>query len=119
MINVAMGGTLHQRLTHFYQETPNIRSLLPRKTIQVEPNSRLAQILGGATCRVNALHDQAVDLLGKAVRAVAREPNGVIQAVELASKPFVLGIQWHPEYLPHHRRQQRLFEKLVDLAGQR
>lgn len=118
LINVTAGGTLHQHLTGFYQETPNIRSLLPRKTIQVEPDSRLARILGCTTCGVNALHDQAVDRLGEAVRTVAREPNGVVQAVELTSKPFVIGVQWHPEYLPHHRRQQRLFRALVDTAGQ-
>ncbi|WP_045222399.1 gamma-glutamyl-gamma-aminobutyrate hydrolase family protein [Desulfonatronum thioautotrophicum] len=118
LLNVTMGGTLHQHLTGFYQESPNIRSLLPRKQIMVEPDSCLARILGCATCGVNALHDQAVDRLGEAVRIVAREPNGVVQAVELTTKPFVVGVQWHPEYLPHHRRQQRLFQSLVDAARQ-
>ncbi len=116
LINVTLGGTLHQHLTGFYQESPNIRSLLPRKTIHVEPDSRLAGILGCVTCGINALHDQAVDQLGETVRVTAREPNGVIQAVEETSKPFVVGVQWHPEYLPHHRRQQRLFRALVQAA---
>ncbi|WP_031388270.1 gamma-glutamyl-gamma-aminobutyrate hydrolase family protein [Desulfonatronum thiodismutans] len=116
LINVTLGGTLHQHLTGFYQESPNIRSLLPRKTIQVEPDSLLARGLKCVICGVNALHDQAVDKLGRTVRVTAREPNGVIQAVEATSKTFVLGVQWHPEYLPHHRRQQRLFRALVQTA---
>lgn len=117
LINVTLGGTLHQHLTGFYQESPNIRSLLPRKTIHVEPDSLLARILRCAKCGVNALHDQAVDQLGQTVRVTAREPNNVIQAVEATNKTFVLGVQWHPEYLPHHRRQQRLFRALVETAG--
>lgn len=116
LINVTLGGTLHQHLTGFYQESPNIRSLLPRKIIHVQPDSRLARILDCTTCGINALHDQAVDRPGETVRVTAREPNDVIQAVEATSHAFVLGVQWHPEYLPHHRRQQRLFHALVQAA---
>ena len=116
LINVTTGGTLHQHLAGFYMETPNIRSLLPRKTIAVQRDSRLFAILDCATCRINALHDQAIHQLGKTVRIVASESNGVIQGIELTDKDFVLGVQWHPEYLPHHRRQQRLFRALVRAA---
>ncbi|WP_459939403.1 gamma-glutamyl-gamma-aminobutyrate hydrolase family protein [Desulfonatronum parangueonense] len=117
LINVSAGGNLHQHLAGFYQETPNIRSLLPRKTVQVVDGSRLSAILKCAVCRVNALHDQAINRLGAAVQVVASEANGVIQAVELTDKDFVVGVQWHPEYLPHHRRHQRLFRALVEKAG--
>lgn len=116
LINVTSGGTLHQHLAGFYQETPNIRSLLPRKTIAVDRGSRLFSILQCEACRINALHDQAIDQPGQGVRVVATEANGVIQAVEFSDKRFVLGVQWHPEYLPHHHRQQRLFKALVRAA---
>ncbi|WP_371925145.1 gamma-glutamyl-gamma-aminobutyrate hydrolase family protein [Desulfobulbus alkaliphilus] len=116
LLNVTTGGTLHQHLAGFYQESPNIRSLLPRKIIAVQPESRLADILRCTTCRINALHDQAIHQPGTAVRIVATESNGVIQAIELTDKHFALGVQWHPEYLPHHRRQQRLFKALIQAA---
>lgn len=116
LLNVTTGGTLHQHLAGFYQESPNIRSLLPRKIITIEPDSRLADILRCATCRINALHDQAINQPGAAVRIVATESNGVTQAIEFTDKKFALGVQWHPEYLPHHRRQQRLFKALVHAA---
>ncbi|WP_040371038.1 gamma-glutamyl-gamma-aminobutyrate hydrolase family protein [Alkalidesulfovibrio alkalitolerans] len=116
LINVVLGGSLHQHLAGFYGESPNIRSLLPRKKIRVEKDSRLVRILGCETCRVNALHDQAIDRPGEDVRIVAMEPSGVVQAVEVNGKRLVLGVQWHPEYLPLHRSQARLFEEFVRAA---
>ena len=117
LLNVTTGGTLHQHLAGFYLESPNIRSLLPRKIITVQPDSHLAAILRCVTCRINALHDQAINQPGTTVRIVATESNGVIQAIELTDKNFALGVQWHPEYLPHHHRQQRLFKALIQAAG--
>lgn len=116
-INVHMGGTLHQDISPFYNETPQADTIYPRKRILIEPESRLSQILGYTSTRVNSLHNQAVNLPGKDIRLVAREPNGVVQALELTTSDFVMGIQWHPEYLPQIETQQRLFRELVKLAA--
>lgn len=119
LLNVHFGGTLHQDLAAFYTETPRLRTVRPRKRIEVEPDSLLASILRLPACRVNALHRQAVDRVAADLRAVAREPNGVVQAVEHPDLPYLLGVQWHPEYLPQVRRQRRLFEALVAAARRR
>lgn len=116
LLNVQFGGTLHQDLEAFYVETPQIRTLRPRKRVEVEEGSLLSRIFGTRTCRVNALHRQAVDRLAEGLRVSAREPNGVVQAIEHPGRPFLLGVQWHPEYLPQVRRQRRLFEALVEEA---
>jgi putative glutamine amidotransferase len=42
----------------------------------------------------------------------------VVQALELTTADFVMGIQWHPEYLPQIETQQRLFRELVKLAAE-
>ncbi|WP_422126553.1 gamma-glutamyl-gamma-aminobutyrate hydrolase family protein [Thioalkalivibrio sulfidiphilus] len=119
LMNVVCGGSLHQGLEGFHEEHPQIRSVLPRKTVALAPDSVLRQILGCERCPVNALHDQGVDRLGEGLRVVAREPNGVIQAVEHTRRRFAIGVQWHPEYLPQKRSQQGLFRALVDAAHQK
>lgn len=116
LLNVHLGGTLHQELEAFYDETPQIRAVRPRKKIEIEPGSLLAEVLRTRACRVNALHRQAVDHLGEGVQVAAREATGVIQAIEHPDRPFLLGVQWHPEYLPQSRRQRRLFKSLVEAA---
>lgn len=119
LINRAFGGTLHRDLSDFYVEKPNPRSVFPTKTVDIEPRSRLAQVLMTESCRVNSLHGQAVDRVGHTLRVVAREPNGLTQAFEGTSAEWVLGVQWHPEYLPQSPRQRRIFEALVRNAAQR
>lgn len=117
LMNVALGGSLHQDIGHFYtEETSNVRSILPRKTISVETDSRLYEILGSHSCFVNALHNQSINRLGKAVTVSAVEPNGVVQAIEQRNEVFFLGVQWHPEYMPQSTTQQALFRGLVRCA---
>ncbi|MFP4070705.1 MAG: gamma-glutamyl-gamma-aminobutyrate hydrolase family protein [Desulfovibrionales bacterium] len=116
LINIFFGGSLYQDLSGFYAETPQIRSVFPKKTIRVLGETRLHDILGTGTCRVNALHRQAIKEVGSGIRIAAREPNGVVQAVEHADSGCIIGVQWHPEFLPQHSRQRRLFTHLIHLA---
>ncbi len=116
LMNVTFGGTLWVDLKDFYVETPQIRTVLPRKVVDVRPGSRLSLALGTTRCHVNALHKQAVRTLGERLAAVACEPNGVVQAIEEPAHRFRVGVQWHPEYIPQHRRQRGLFEALVEAA---
>jgi hypothetical protein len=48
----------------------------------------------------------------------ARDRNGIVQAIEHQALPFVVGVQWHPEYLPQLPRQRRIFQGLVEAARQ-
>lgn len=117
LINVTLGGSLHQQLVGFYEEYPAIRSVLPRKSVDIQPDSRLADLLGADRAWVNALHSQAIDRLAEGLIVSAREANGIIQAIEQADAPWLVGVQWHPEYLPQRRRQQALFRELVREAS--
>jgi putative glutamine amidotransferase len=78
----------------------------------LEPGTRLVELLG-VDERVNALHRQGVDRLGNALRVAARDRNGIVQAIEHASLPFAVGVQWHPEYLPQIASQRAIFRALV------
>ncbi|MBK1836419.1 gamma-glutamyl-gamma-aminobutyrate hydrolase family protein [Azospirillum sp. YIM B02556] len=117
MINVHRGGSLHVDIHEVYEEAPHMRTVLPRKRIRIEPDSRLYRILGIGECRVNALHHQSVDRVGDGLRVVARERAGIVQGIEAPQEPFLIGVQWHPEYLVADSRQQALFRHLVATAA--
>lgn len=118
LLNVTLGGTLYQQIDHFYAEgSANVRSILPRKRVQVADGSRLRELLQRAHTRVNALHEQSIRDLGEGLTVCAVEqPSGVIQAIEQTAAPFVIGVQWHPEYLPQRSEQRALFSALVRCA---
>ena len=117
MINVTLGGTLHQDTREFYTEAPDTQSIRPVKTVAIASGSRLATILETSELRVNSLHTQAVDQLGTGLTACAHDRNGIVQAIEYADRALVIGVQWHPEYLPGQRAHQRLFHALVFKAN--
>lgn len=117
LINVHFGGTLYQDIADFYTESPNVWSIFPGKLINIKPATRLATALGEPVqCYVNALHNQAVKDTGEGIQVTAREPNGVIQAIEHTAYPFIVGVQWHPEYMVNNHSQRRLFRELVNIA---
>ena len=116
MINVALGGSLHADIYEIYAKAPRMRTVLPKKTVHVVEGSRLHRITRCNPCRVNALHHQSVDRVGRGLRVVARDEIGIVQAVEGTGPGFLLGVQWHPELLPLAKPQQRLFAALAEAA---
>ncbi|WP_112323559.1 gamma-glutamyl-gamma-aminobutyrate hydrolase family protein [Oceanibium sediminis] len=116
MLNIALGGTLHQDAYGVFPDSRKLWTILPRKTVGLAPDSRLAALAGPQDMRVNALHSQAVDTLGRGLRAVAHDQAGMIQGVERVRDPFAIGVQWHPEHLFYANRQRRLFRALVEAA---
>ena len=66
-------------------------------SVRVEPGSRLADALGANECWVNSRHHQAVDRPAPGFAITARAADGVIEGIEHAEAPFMLGVQWHPE----------------------
>ncbi|MCC5811735.1 MAG: gamma-glutamyl-gamma-aminobutyrate hydrolase family protein [Ectothiorhodospiraceae bacterium] len=116
LLNVVCGGTLHQDLSDYYDEAPSLWTIWPQKSVVLEPGSRLATIIGDHRCQVNSLHRQAIRTPGQNLRIVGREHTTVVQAIEHVRHPCVLGVQWHPEYLPQRSEQQALFRALVDQA---
>jgi putative glutamine amidotransferase len=65
---------------------------------------------------VNSLHHQAINKLGVSLVTTAMEDNKIIQAIEHIKHPFMIGVQWHPEYLPHIKMQQRLFKTFIEAS---
>jgi putative glutamine amidotransferase len=117
LINVHLGGALYMDVAELYVETAHVRSVFPKKRVEIDPSSRLRAVLGTDACYVNALHHQAIRQLGEGLRIVAKDHAGVVQAIELEGAAFCIGVQWHPEFLPQHKRQRALFTALVEAVS--
>ncbi len=104
-LNVALGGTLHQRL----HAMPDRISHRPRKdspdgpygpshSVALTPGGLLAALVGCEEIMVNSLHSQGIDRPAPGLRIEAVAPDGQIEGVTLPEARFVVGVQWHPEY---------------------
>lgn len=118
LLNVVLGGTLHPDIRGMRRITSNRPYVLPFKTVRLRRGSRLQKILHREKLKVNSLHHQAMDHLGSGLQVVGRDLDGIVQAVEAPRRRFAFGVQWHPEYIPQHKAQRRLFRALVRAAGQ-
>jgi len=122
VLNVFMGGTLYQYLP---EQFPGSGQHFPAQTemrhyfhgVTVKRDSRMHQIFGSETIMVNSFHNQAVKDTGEGLVATAWSEEGVIEAFEHASYPFMLGIQAHPEAMTaDHAEFIALFKAFVDAA---
>lgn len=116
LMNLVAGGTLLRDVNSLYEERPQLYTVLARREVEVMPDSHLHAIVGRSNLLVNSLHYHAVDTPGPGLRVVAREPSGVPQAIEREGRPFWIGVQWHPEYLPQQEAHQQIFAALTRVA---
>jgi len=68
--------------------------------------------------RVESHHRQAIEDPGR-LRVVASSPDGVIEAISDLTRPYYLGVQWHPERTDTQELGQNLFDSLVMYASDR
>lgn len=119
-LNVTAGGTLFLHLPaenakampHFDQTGAPHRHM-----VNLEPNTRLDEIYGCVELRVNSMHHQAVNTVGKKMRVCAKAPDGVIEAIESTDPTwFCVGVQWHPEADTASALDMQIFECFVQAA---
>jgi putative glutamine amidotransferase len=114
VLNVAMGGTLHQHLPdvvgHSGHQPGN--AVFSTSRVHIVPGTRLAALIGEYSDE-QCYHHQAIAELGEGLIVSARDEDGVIEAVEMPSDTFVLAVQWHPE---ERLNDLRVFAAVVDAA---
>jgi putative glutamine amidotransferase len=114
VLNVALGGTLHQHLPdvvgHSRHQAGN--AVFSTSTVRTLPATRLAALIGESS-DAQCYHHQAIDRLGEGLIVSAQDTDGVIEAVEIPGDTFVLAVQWHPE---ERLDDLRLFAGVVDAA---
>jgi len=116
MINLSYGGTLLPHIGDLELDFVHHKTLFPMKRVNVIDGTRLHAIFDSHRVKVNALHHQTVERLGVGLRKAAHDRNGIIQAIEHNEAPFVMGVQWHPEFMPYMWHTQRLFDAFVRAA---
>jgi len=104
-LNVALGGTLHQRLhelpgrlNHRGRKDSPDGPYGPAHSVKLIPGGLLARLAGTSEIMVNSLHSQGIDCPAPKLRVEAVAPDGQIEAVSLPGARFVVGVQWHPEH---------------------
>lgn len=118
LLNARRGGTLFQELKNMRRETSNRWTILPLKTLHIH-SKQLGLLMGCEQCRINSLHNQGIDRLGEGLRVSGRDRDHIVQAIEDPGARFLIGVQWHPEFLLYQARQRRLFRALVEAASER
>ena len=106
-INVALGGTLHQRVQEVpglmdHRETkgaPFDEQYAPSHPIHLVPGSVFETWAGGPEVMVNSLHGQGINQLAPGLEALGRAPDGVVEAVAVkGARNFAYAVQFHPEW---------------------
>lgn len=121
MMNVACEGTLYQDLnvqgaTEIDHRVKDF-SALPH-SVTVHRQSRLHEIIRVRRVRVNSLHHQGIQQLGRGLSVSAIGDDGIIEAIEVPGHRFALGVQSHPETLTRRFQWARdLFAAFVAEAG--
>jgi len=106
-MNVAYGGTLHQRL----HEVPGLMDhredrsqppdvyFGPAHDVDLASGGVLADVAGTTRVTVNSLHAQGIDRLAAGLQVEAVSGDGLVEAFRVTdARVFALGVQWHPEW---------------------
>jgi putative glutamine amidotransferase len=116
LINVIQKGSLVQdlsdeKLNPIHKGNPDKNHL-----VKIQEGSLLQEILGQTEGKINSAHHQAIDRLGEGLIVNAKSEDGIIEGIEWAEgsdKPFLLGIQWHPERMFRFQLENSPFSKAI------
>ena len=118
LLNISLGGSLIQdiKTEHPHSTVPHTkpdgwREGFAKHPVVIDRNSMLGKIYGIEHLDVPTSHHQAIKALGSGLKVTARAEDGVIEAVEMESRNFAVGVQWHPER--DFDGNERLFREFV------
>src|SRR3954451_12495608 len=118
VLNVALGGTLHQHLPEVVGHGEHRRSVgsfeQADHDVELASGSLAARAAGDRTHVTKSHHHQGVDRVGEGLQVTGRATiDDLVEAVELPDRRFALGVQWHPEA----DERSRLIAALVEEAA--
>ena len=117
ILNIALGGTVYQDLPSSGFELHTILTNernVPTHSVKIEKDSPLIHILGEEVVPVNSFHHQGIREVAPALKTAAVTPDGLVEAVYMPDKKFVLAIQWHPEMMFDSEQQAALFTAFIE-----
>lgn len=114
-LNVFFGGTLHQHLPDVFPE--HAHDTGEDQRYRVEPNSRLAKLLGRSDAVGHSHHHQGIDQVAPGFVSCAWHEDGLVEAIEIDDpERWVFGVQWHPERTIGEGTTEALFDGLIRAA---
>ncbi|MFT4967759.1 MAG: gamma-glutamyl-gamma-aminobutyrate hydrolase PuuD [Candidatus Deianiraeaceae bacterium] len=101
IMNVAFGGTLYQdlptQISSKIDHNPFSDGKVTAHEVTISEKSRYL-FSGAKRYAVNSVHHQASKDIAKGFDVVAKSDDGVVEAIKMRSHPFMVGVQWHPEF---------------------
>lgn len=132
ILNVALGGTLHQDLSDLYQDAHEHRQQSLKihheekfQSVNLTPGNHLLRAMGiDEEFEINSFHHQGIETLAEPLQPMATAADGLIEAVQHPGMTFGMAVQWHPEMLAtQHDEAAAIFTALTraaaDYAAQR
>lgn len=121
MLNVALGGTLHQEVTSkggvhelITDDTDPDEMFARRHVVRLESDSILAGLYESGEAKVNTLHHQGIDEIADDLIVEGRSRDGLVEAARCRGDWWALGVQWHPEKMDsEHQDLFRMFREVL------
>jgi len=112
-LNVVRGGTLQQ---HLPDVTDTLHTQGVMQTYPLDSESKLGQIAQTEAMTGQSWHHQGVGKVAPELRVTSMHADGTVEALEALDRPWMIGVQWHPERTPEDAPTKRLFEAFVEAA---
>lgn len=126
MLNVAAGGSLYQDIPAQlnsplrHQHVKGNPYDFHAHTIDIDAQSKLANALGATKIEVNSLHHQALKQIAPGFCVIARAPDGIVEGIEASDERYVVGVQFHPEWMiEDDARMIGIFKSFVNAVEQK
>ncbi len=113
LLNVALGGTLHQHIDHPQWADDPGESV---HEVRIDAGTHLHHLLGVDSAQVNSGHHQAIDVVADPLRAVAHSLDGCVEALE-SEELLLMSVQWHPEEMRDAQTSRRLMAGFAEWIG--
>lgn len=120
LINVIFGGTLIQHIPDYLNsdlnhEQPPPKNI-PSHPVIIKEGTILRSLAPDSKIMVNSTHHQAIENMGKGLIVSALASDGIIEAIESKDYKFLVGVQWHAEYL-NSQLDRNLFKRLIEASS--
>lgn len=115
-LNVIRGGSIEQHIPDRVGDDRHSGGTLAEYC--VEADSKLAAATGSTTVAGKSYHHQAVGRIGEGLRVVASHEDGTVEAIEAEDRPWLVGVQWHPERTLDDPATKNLFRTFVEEAAE-
>lgn len=123
-MNVMLGGSLYQDIES--QTAPSIELTHSQEkpydsaahSVKIYRDTPLYDLIKADEIEVNSIHHQAVKVLSNRLTPMAIAPDGIIEAAYMPDEKFVVGVQWHPEFMyEKDEAAARLFGSFIEVCN--